>query len=358
MIKMKNVKSIVYVALLGLLLSGCQNSTAQQEANEKGAEYEQTEGEREEHAMSKEDTGSDETEFHGMSKEDIGSDETEFHGMEKEEMTYGNESARYCQGGMVCITENGVLSVDADGKLVLSQNETKRELSQNVAGGLNFYDNKIFYISAENQNVYAVTLSGENKEEWICEQVLSLLVCDEGLIYTDQNNHLYMQYWEHETYQISDKNCLWGNYYGKWIIYAELGGDKGCPVKAFHLETKEDVVLLQYGFFPTVYEDELFFQTSGGNVEKINLKTGECMSIAEEWGQKFVLIGEKLYFTDGEKLYEKAQEEEPEIVYETEDAVIEKMWEEEGHLVLIEKGKEEEEIWKAIDVCKDSQSKP
>lgn len=342
MIKMKNVKSIVYVALLGLLLSGCQNSTAQQEANEKGAEYEQTEGEREEHAMSEEDTGSEPVE-QAKSEEDAGSDETVFQGMKKEEMTYGNESARYCQEGMVCVTEQGVLSVDADGKLLLSQDGTKRELSQNVAGGLNFYDNKIFYIGAGNQNVYAMTLSGEDKEEWISGQVLSLLVCDKGLIYTDQSNRLYMQNWEHETYQISDKNCLWGNYYGKWIIYAELGRDKGCPVKAFHLETKEDVVLLQYGFFPTVYEDELFFQTSGGNVEKINLKTGECVLVSEEWGQKFVLIGEKLYFTDGEKLYEKAQGEAAEIVYETEAAIIERMWEEEGHLVLTEKGKEEED---------------
>lgn len=271
-----------------------------------------------------------------------------FEGRGYEEIQYGNESAQYCHEGMVCQIGEENFFVNSEGNLIRIQEGNERLIVSNVAGGLNFYNNRLYYISSDDQQVYSVGVSGENQISEIDEPVYSLLICDKGLVYTDRYNHLYLLDFDKNKMQISDKNCVWENYYGEWLIYTEINESKSCPVKAFHLDTKEEEILLDYGIYPTVYDSQLFYQNKDGKIEKLDLETGTNQIVTYEWGQKIVLIGDNLFFTNGDCIYEKKLDEESKIIYESADVRIERMWEFQGWLIFVEKG--ETDLWKGFDL--------
>ena len=264
------------------------------------------------------------------------------------DMVYGNDSAHYSHGGMVCEADGELFFVDVNKDLVRVHDKDESVIAQNVAGGLNIYQDRVYYISEEDQTAYSATFSGEDKTPVIEDSVYSLLVCDQGMVYTDYDNHLYLMDLDGNLLQISDKTCLWGNYYGQWLLYAEIGEAKSCPVKAFGFKEHKDVTLLDYGLYPVVYDSKLLYQGQDGMVAEMNLKNGESKVVTNDWGQNIVLIKDTLFYTNGDCIYKKSGDADSEIIYENKDAVIESMWECREWLIFTER--DSDTVWKGYDL--------
>lgn len=334
-------KTLKYVLLIvvSVFLAGCKGDDTLNPEQKSGTETESektavrdTEGKRETESSTETETA-----------------ETEpFAGLAKEEMQLGTSPVNYSQGGYICTDGARTIRVDAAGQLVLEEGDSREIIGQNVYGGLNIYEDRIYYIDDESRYLYSMKMNGSDVVEEISDAVWSLLVCEKGMLYTDKQNKSHYRNREKQDVLISDKQCIWWNIYGDWAIYAELGEESGCPVMAYHLDGDEKVQILEYGFFPVVYDEDIYYQDSTGEVSRMKLTTGEIQKVASVWGQSMLLIDSVLYFTDYDKIYaaEIASLDEgvmPEVTvaYERSDVQVggiqlEKFWENNGAIVFSE----------------------
>ncbi len=224
-----------------------------------------------------------------------------FSGIEKGEgYVFGNTASVLNMDGIMFSGEDMRLS-GASGSLILTRGGTETVLRECQASGINCLDGNVYFIDKSNGNkVCSVDLSGESCTEIISEPVSFLMVSDSAMIYTDMNNRLYIR--ENGSDElISDKNAAWVNPYGDWLIFTEL--DNGCSVAGYNIRTRERVKILDYGFFPAVYENSLYFQSKEATVDRIDLTTGIQETVLEVWGQKFCFIDGILYFVGSKCVY-------------------------------------------------------
>ena len=335
----KRISKYIVLIVLAVFLAGCKGDDTLKPEQKSGTE---TESEK----MTETDTGgkggsdsSTETEIAGTEQ---------FEGLEKEEMLLGTSPVNYSQGGYICTDGERTIRVDAAGQLVMEQGDSKEIIGQNIYGGLNIYEDRIYYIDNENRFIYSMKMDGSDVVEEISDAVWSLLVCEKGMLYTDKQNKPHYRNWEKSDLIISDKKCIWWNIYGTWAIYAELGDTSGCPVIAYHLDGDEKIQILEYGFFPVVYGEDIYYQDSMGEVSRMKLTTGEIQKVSSVWGQAMLLIDSVLYFTDCEKIYaaeidslEEGVMPEVSVVYERTDLQpgmikLEQFWENNGTIVFSE----------------------
>lgn len=274
--------------------------------------------------------------------------------LKEEKMQFGNTAARYCQEARVCDTDSGTFLLKRDGVLSRKYKGKEQQYNFRVSGGLNYYGEKLYYISAEDHFIYSVSPNEKDfapgRVSEIEERVNTLIVCDAGFVYTDEQNSLQMSTWEGEHSVLNENVCLWVNYYGKWLIYSELN-DSGSVIKACHIESKEELVLCDYGMYPTVYEGEMFYQGSGGAIEKYSFPDAKSETVTEEWGQKFLLLAGELYFTNNGSIKKiNLSEHHKDTVYEAEKGhAIDRMWEAGDRIFFIETEGGGKEIWKVLD---------
>lgn len=256
-----------------------------------------------------------------------------FSGIEKGEgYVFGNTASVLNMEGIMFSGEDMRLS-GASGSLIMTRGGTETVLRECQASGINCLDGNVYFIDKSNGNkVCSVDLSGESFAEIISEPVSFLMVSDGAMIYTDMSNRLYIR--ENGSDQlISDKNAAWINTYGDWLIFTEL--DNGCSVAGYNIRTRERVKILDYGFFPTVYENSLYFQSKEATVDRIDLTTGIQETVLDVWGQKFCFIDGILYFV-GSKCVYKYNLETSELTefyqHENEKAVFEMLFACDGEL--------------------------
>lgn len=338
--KKKLLKCVVFFSL-AVWLAGCKGNDTLKPEQKSGTE---TEAQKAAEAVTEGEKAADS----GTETEIAESEKKQFTGLDKEEMLLGTKPVNYSQGGHICTDEERTIRLDAGGQLILEQGDSKEIIGQNIYGGLNIYEDRIYYIDNETRFIYSMKMDGSDIKEEIQEEVWSLLVCDRGMLYTDIENKPHYRSWEKPEVLISDQKCIWWNIYGTWAIYAELGDASGCPVIAYNLDRKEKIQILEYGFFPVVYEEHIYYQDDLGEVSRMKLSTGEVQKISSVWGQGMLLIDSVLYFTDSKKLYaveigslDEGIVPKEAVVYElsedqSDSLKMEQFWENNGTIVFSE----------------------
>ena len=221
-----------------------------------------------------------------------------FHGF-----TDAGESPRI-RNSMSCLNRNGILYsgnelIFGDGNGDLKNGNMI--LSENVSPMcLNVDGDRIYYINGNDNKIYCIT-EEQNASVYLDVQALFLAMTDEYFIYEDMNHALYINR-ENNTELISGQTVLWVDIYGKYIIYCELAN--GCRMNAYDTHSGSVTPLLDYGFFPTVHGDMLYYQEKEhGYICMMNLLTGEISTAVNQWGQQFTFVHDELYYTDSRGIH-------------------------------------------------------
>lgn len=200
----------------------------------------------------------------------------------------------------------------------------------NVNGG------KIYYVNGNDGKIYFLDEeSGEGGVYYDAQAVL-LAVTDRYFIYEDTRHSLYIVR-DGSAELISDKKALWVGIYGKYVIYCEL--DNGCGVSAFDTQSGDITPLLDYGFFPSVYGDMLYYQEKdNGYVCKLDLLTGEMSEAVRKWGQQFSFAGGEMYYVDSRGIHSDSKGE---VYIPDGGTTVEDLFECGGELFFTERSEDE-----------------
>lgn len=279
----------------------------------------------------------------------------ESRGLEFTDMIYGNESACYAQEALTVENDDSIYYIMPDSELIRKDSDGKvTPLGLKAKGGLNYYDGRLFYISDEDGYAYyLIENDTPTRVTDIKEKILSLIVCEKGYIYTDENNHLHVMFAGDDEVICRDR-VLWVSDYGEWIIYTRLSDSGIGGICAYCMSGKEERDLCDYGLYPTVYDDVMYYQNREGGISSFDLATGDSEELTDTWGQEFLKTGDQLFFTNTEKIYRidlKTREEEIlcDVTEDGDKNKIEKMWQQDEYLVYIEKDEKGASAWKTID---------
>ena len=325
-----NIFKRIIAFICVLFLVGCSNSSG-------GVKREK----------STKQSGNINTELKEMESEEI---PQSFTGLDIEEMKYGNSSDLISHAGKMCVYNNAILSVERNNILTMKSEDKNTVIAENVQGGINCYNDKIFYIDKTDGFIHSKNIKDEQENVELAEKTNELLVGEVGIIYTNTDNKLFIKERNGNTSTISSNICLWLNYYGKWLVYTELMDSDNNPVIAYNIDTKEKRKILNYGLHTTIFDETLFFQNNIGTIEKLDLKSGKASAVTDEWGQSPILIDEELFFMSGGKIYKNNLEnKESSLIYSSDKGIIDSMWKLESDIIFIEKDKETEETWKKLN---------
>lgn len=258
-----------------------------------------------------------------------------FNGLTKASETpvFGNSLSCLNGGGLVFNDGTKFIYSSISGDLIMKTDNTETILLQAVFPTcINVCDDKIYFINgSEGSRVDRVDLSGENSKVYFDEPTLYFAVCESFFVYENEKNELYINR-NGNAKLISDNKALWVDFYGNYIIYCEL--ENNCNVIAYDTETGEKTTLLDYGFFPAVHGNELYYQEkNNGHICCLDLQTGEDREFLSHWGQNYCFINDELYFLTSQGIHSP----ETNVIYSDEAALIDKLFECGGELYFAEK---------------------
>ncbi len=228
---------------------------------------------------------------------------TLFSGIEKSgELRFGNSPSSLNRCGLICRTQEFMISGGANGDMILRTDSSEKVLRKGVYPQyINISEDTVYYVDGSDNSICSVDLNGENYRQLADDSVLFFAMTDKGMVYLNDRNELLIST-DESTRLISDKQGVWVDSYGEWLIYTEF--QNGCAVMAYNTASGEHAALLDYGFYPTVHEDYLYYQErEQGNICRMNLMTGEKSEVLQKWGQQFCFIDDTLYFTDSNVIY-------------------------------------------------------
>lgn len=277
--------------------------------------------------------------------------------LKKVKINYGNKAYAYSQEART-VSGGGYLFYTTENKTLVrrsSAGNVKRYDKVKVRGGLNYYRDKLFFISDKDGLVYFI--KGDNspvRDKNVVQEILSLIICEKGYIYTDRDNHLRFLSNKGTESVICHEHALWASGWGQWIVYTRLSDRNVKGIYSYNLINGDKKRLLDYGMCPVIFGNLLYYQTKDGGTGSFNLSTGKKADVTDVWGQNFSRIGSFLYFSSIEKIFKmNLKTKRIKIVYNAhrdwKNATIEKVWIQDGRLVFTEKLKKERILWKVLD---------
>ena len=185
---------------------------------------------------------------------------------------------------------------DINSNLILQRGEQRKTIADSVSAKcINVINDNIYFInSADKNQAYLYNISNDKCEVYIDDYVSFLMIVDDTAVYEDENHQL-ISFRNGITEIISSQQVLWVDIFADNIIYTELNGNNS-TVKAFNINTNENVTLLDYGFSPSVYNEYLYYQAKSGEILRLNLLDGKSEEFCSEWGQQFCFTQDEFYF--------------------------------------------------------------
>lgn len=217
----------------------------------------------------------------------------------------GNTPSSLNQKGLLYCDDERMLFCDTDGNLILQQGEQRKIIANSVnAECINVIDDCIYFINSSDQNrVYLYNISSDICEVYIDDYVSFLMIIDDLAVYEDKNHQLIF-FRNGNAEIISKQQVLWIDVFADNIIYTELNGSDSV-VKSLNISTNESVIILDYGFSPSVYKDYLYYQAKSGEILRLNLLDGKSEEFCSEWGQQTCFIQDEFYFLNSKGINDK-----------------------------------------------------
>ena len=284
---MKKVfKFIISCLAVSVFLCGCKSA-------------EKTESSPESDSKAVEDIPVTETSAVHTEKETVTENKTEvFSGFEITEisLSVGNTPSSLNQNGLLYCDDEKMLFNDINSNLILQRGEQRKTIADSVSAKcINVINDNIYFInSADKNQAYLYNISNDKCEVYIDDYVSFLMIVDDTAVYEDENHQL-ISFRNGITEIISSQQVLWVDIFADNIIYTELNGNNS-TVKAFNINTNENITLLDYGFSPSVYNEYLYYQAKSGEILRLNLLDGKSEEFCSEWGQQFCFTQDEFYF--------------------------------------------------------------
>lgn len=280
---------------MSALLCGCQSE-------------EKMEVSFESNSIAVEDIPVKETSAVHMEKEPATENKTEvFSGFKRTEKSFrvGNTPSSLNQNGLLYCDDEIMLFGGANGDLILQQGEQQKTIVSSVnAKCINVTDGRVYFINSADENrVYIYNISNDICEVYIDDYTSFLMIIDDTAVYEDKNHRLIF-FKNGSTEIISEQKVLWVDVFADNIIYTELNGNNSV-VKAFNINTNESVILLDYGFSPSVYKEYLYYQAKSGEILRLNLLNGKSEEFSSEWGQQICFVQDEFYFLNSNGINNK-----------------------------------------------------
>ncbi len=227
----------------------------------------------------------------------------------------GNTLSSLNQNGLLYCDDEIMLFGNSNGDLILQQGEQRKIIASSInAKCINVTDDCVYFINSADENrVYIYNISNDICKVYIDDYTSFLMIIDDTAVYEDKNHRLIF-FKNGSTEIISEQKALWVDVFADNIIYTELNGNNSV-VKAFNVNTNESVIILDYGFSPSVYKDYLYYQAKSGEILRLNLLDGKSEEFCSEWGQQTCFIQDEFYFLNSKGINDKNG-----VVYQPENA--------------------------------------
>ena len=237
----------------------------------------------------------------------IESEAEKFSGFKLTEKSFrvGNTPSSLNQNGLLYCDAEKMLFDDINGDLILQQGEQRKTIASSVnAKCINVIDDRVYFINSSDENrVYLYNISSDICEVYIDDYTSFLMIIDDTAVYEDKNHRLIF-FKNDSTEIISEQQALWVDIFADNIIYTELNGNNSV-VKALNVNTDESVILLDYGFSPSVYKEYLYYQAKNGEILRLNLLNGQSEEFCSEWGQQICFVQDEFYFLNSNGINNK-----------------------------------------------------
>jgi hypothetical protein len=213
----------------------------------------------------------------------------------------GNLSGSLNNNGYICSYNETLFFRNVNGNEHLYRKDKdgeKTRLIEKKAFSINVLEEHIYFISEDDNNaICRIDLDGGNFTLLSEDTSYQLIVSKECIYYTNEKGNLYQLSLDgKETKLISDDQCAWPNIYRDYIIYTSFADKR--QLVGININTGERIQIAEYGFYPVVYEDTLFFQDKKGNINVMDIRTGESLAYINQWGQRICPTKAGVYFTN------------------------------------------------------------
>ncbi len=183
-------------------------------------------------------------------------DNSAFSGLIKSgELQFGSTLSCLNRNGLICSTQDCMVYSEENGNMLLSTDDSKKVLLEGIYPKcINIMNDTVYFIDGRDNSICSVDMNGENYNQLVADCVLFFAMSDKGMIYLNDYNELHISS-DGSTRLITDKQGVWVDCYGEWLIYTEF--QSGCAVMPDNTISGEYSRLLDYGFYPTVHRDWL-----------------------------------------------------------------------------------------------------
>lgn len=320
-------RKVVLGLLVGcLLLTGCTGKETSKNAADKDNQQTQ-EGAKSEKAETTNEGNSDgltvdESMVMDMENETMNIEIMNFD-IADTDLKVGNSSANLSSGGYVCETSKGVYFVDENRNLVLSKGGSESVVQKDVKGGINFYNNDLYFINAQNDNLMVMKGGTKKPEVVIKKSVHSAMVCKDGVYYNDSNHKIYFKDWNSEEgEQIISSLSDYFSYYKGNIFYSSQGNENAMSVMSYNTQTKKSEEAVNKGMNPVVYDNILHFQGDDLCTHKVNIDTIGGEMELEYYSACYTTVGKEKFFYEGGEVFKLDKYGQKESIYKGDTAEI------------------------------------
>ncbi len=218
----------------------------------------------------------------------------------------GNSSGSLNNNGYICSYDDMLFFRNVNGDEYLYRKDQKGEKTRIIekkAFSINVLEDRIYFISEDDNNaICRADINGDNFTIISEDTSYQLIVSKESIYYTNEKGKIYqLSHDGKERKLISEDQCAWTYLYRDYIIYTSFA-DK-CQLVGVNISTGESIQIADYGFYPVVYEDSLYFQDQKGNVSVMDLRTGDSIDYINQWGQRICPTKEGVYFSNSIEVF-------------------------------------------------------
>lgn len=243
-------------------------------------------------------------------------------------------SVNLAAGGILCETDTGIMYADDTG--IYSIDGDKTTLVYEGKGSyLNYLNGRVNFID-EKGNI-CVIFNGK--------AIVTIKECGAVALATSVTGNYY----------IDDKGALHRVYGGDFIINSNapdnltIAGDyvifnerdNGNAISAYSSKTGKTVVLSEYGEYPAVCGNYLFFINKDQGIDRLDLTDGTVVNVVDSCSGCFVPADDTIYYVDADQIFSVSTDGgTAESIYSSQNdaAVIEKLTVCGGKLYFAEDG--------------------
>jgi hypothetical protein len=195
-------------------------------------------------------------------------------------------------------------------------------------------NDKIYFINKDDNNsICRVDQNGANYSVLRSGAAYRLMLTESHILFMDKNYNLYQMDYEGNQVtlltELKEDDAWWINVYNDYVIYSGINNEFAVYYYDPNIGIANFKSIIQdYGFYPVVDGNYLYYQTKDGGINQCNLINGRVKELTDQWGQQFAVVQNTIYFTDYQGIWKKSLDnsEPPEQIFTSVDKSDPEHW--------------------------------